>query len=114
MIALSLPQVSMDLLGRGVLDGWLIMVCGSVCKDFSSMGKGEGLTGQWVFLTAIMISLCITLQPTILFHECTSRFPFHVFSELLGTNFKDHHCVLTPVSFGAPVQRTRSYDAIVA
>ena len=102
-------QVSLDQLKSH----HLIMVAGSVCKDWSSVGKQEGFTGKWVTLCALMIALCKRLQPLVLFHECTLRFPHNVFEKLLGKTHDDFHAAMTPVDFGAPVKRGRSYDAVV-
>lgn len=91
---------------------FLMVVAGSVCKDFSSMGKGDGFLGQYVTLCAIFIALCRKTQPTLIVHERTPRFPFSVFTDLLP-NFTDHHSVLNAHQFGVPVQRNRAWDAIV-
>lgn len=91
---------------------FLILVAGSVCKDFSSMGKGDGFMGQYVTLCAIFIALCRKTSPTLVVHECTPRFPFKVFKELLP-RYVDHHSILNAHQFGVPVQRNRAWDAIV-
>ena len=91
----------------------IVMVCGSICKDWSSMGKREGFSGQWVILTAIMFTLARKILPWIFFHECTSRFPFQIFETVLGTTHTGFHCAMSPVDYGAPVKRARSYDAVV-
>eukprot|EP00435_Cladocopium_sp_Y103_P065316 s1023_g27.t1 len=102
--------VSLDSLG----DPYLVLVAGSVCKDWSSMGKGEGFCGKWVLLAALMMALCLHLQPLVFFHECTIRFPFDVFAKILGKTHLPYHTAITPTEFGAPVQRKRSYDAVAA
>ena len=103
-------QVPLD----NLRDNFLCMVAGSVCKDWSTMGKGEGFTGKWVILAGIMLALCRRLQPLILFHECTLRFPHKVFDALLGKTHQDFHSAIAPTDFGAPVRRGRSYDAVAA
>ena len=88
------------------------MMCGSVCKDFSSMGKQAGLSGQWVLLSGIMLALVKKVKPLMLLHECTRTYPFELFEQLLP-GYTDFHAILDPVEFGAPVKRSRSYDAVV-
>lgn len=78
------------------------------------MGKGEGFCGKWVLLAALMLALCLRLQPLVFFHECTIRFPFEMLSQILGKTYCGFHAAITPTEFGAPVQRKRSYDAIAA
>lgn len=92
---------------------FLVMICGSICKDWSSMGKGEGFCGQWVLLAAIMISLVKRLSPAVFYHECTIRFPWKIFDSMLSETHKTYHSSLTPRMFGAPVQRSRSYECVV-
>ena len=109
--AMLLPnraQVSLDHLASYLL----LMVAGSVCKDWSSMGKGAGFTGQWVVLCALLIALCARLQPVLLVHECTLRFPHQVFDQLLGKTHRDYHADMSPLQFGVPVRRGRAYDAV--
>lgn len=75
------------------------------------MGKGEGFCGRWVLLCAIFLALCRRLQPIIVYHECTVRFPSGIFDKIL-CNHEDYHAPMTPRDFGAPVNRARSYDAM--
>ena len=91
----------------------MVIIAGSVCKDFSSMGKGAGFLGQYVILCAIFISLCYVTKPALVIHECTPRFPFQIFEQTLGT-YTDYHTLLNAADFGVPVQRNRAWDAILS
>ena len=76
------------------------------------MGKGQGWLGSHAILCAIFISLCKFLQPALVVHECTTRFPHKVFGEQLK-NYKDFHHLVNAYYFGIPVQRRRVYDCLV-
>ena len=89
-----------------------MIVAGSVCKDFSSMGKGEGFLGNYVTLCAVFLTLCKICKPALVIHECTPRFPFKIFEETLS-KYTDHHSILNAQNFGVPVSRNRSWDALV-
>ena len=91
----------------------MVIIAGSVCKDFSSMGKGAGFLGQYVILCAIFISLCYVTKPALVIHECTPRFPFQIFEQTLGT-YTEYHTLLNAADFGVPVQRNRGWDAILS
>ena len=92
----------------------MVIVAGSVCKDFSSMGKRNGFLGQYVLLCAIFIALCSKTKPVLVVHECTPQFPFSIFEETLGADsYTDFHTLLNAADFGIPVQRNRAWDAIL-
>ena len=103
-------KVDIDSFRDPNMDLW--MMCGSVCKDWSSMGKQEGFTGQWTLLCATMFALARRLQPKLLVHECAIRFPHTIIEKIIGKTHVDYHAALCPTNFGAPVKRSRSYDAV--
>eukprot|EP00438_Fugacium_kawagutii_P013150 Skav233654 [mRNA] locus=scaffold2779:909491:910581:+ [translate_table: standard] len=89
-----------------------MFICGSVCKDYSTMGLQKGLNGTYVLLAAIMLAMIKKLRPAALLHECTVRFPAQLFEEVLN-EYVDHHAELQCKNFGAPVRRARAYDLVV-
>lgn len=90
----------------------LMMVAGSVCKDWSSMGKSQQWLGQYAILCAIFIALTRHLQCSLVIHECTARFDYKLLQDLMPGH-QDFHTVLSPTNFGCPVSRTRSYDVLL-
>ncbi|CAK9053122.1 unnamed protein product [Durusdinium trenchii] len=89
-----------------------MMVAGSVCKDWSSMGKSQQWLGQYAILCAIFIALTRHLQCSLVIHECTARFDYKLLQDLMPDH-QDFHTVLSPTNFGCPVSRTRSYDVLL-
>ena len=104
-----MSQVQLASLAR---ESHLMIVAGSVCKDFSTMGARKGFLGQYVLLCGIFIALCVRTTPCLVVHECTAKFPYDIFDEILS-NYEDHHILLNSSLLGLPVQRNRSWDAII-
>lgn len=94
------------------LAGVSFLVAGSVCKDYSTMGKQLGLNGQYVLIAAIMMAVVAFLTPSVFMHECTRRFPNEVFTDILK-DFQDFPAILNCPSFGCPVKRSRAYDLVI-
>ena len=93
-------------------DMFSIFCCGSVCKDWSTMGQQKGFNGTYVLLCAIMFALVKQMRPKALLHECTERFPADIFEQVL-MEYADNHTIMQCTNFGAPVKRTRAYDFVV-
>lgn len=89
-----------------------LFCCGSVCKDWSTMGNQKGFNGTYVLLCAIMFALVERVKPKALLHECTERFPADIFEQVLN-EYTDNHTIMQCANFGAPVKRTRAYDFVV-
>ena len=91
----------------------LLIMAGSVCKDWSYMNQNrQELVGKYILPFAVMLSLCLRLSPAVFFHECTAAFK----PDLLARYLPRHqimHTILDPVDFGFPVKRGRSYSALV-
>ena len=92
---------------------FLTMVAGSVCKDWSSMGKNQQWLGQHAMLCAIFIALTRTWAPALCIHECTPRFDYKMLHSLLRPEHEGFHQILSPSANGCPVQRTRAYDCLI-
>ena len=91
----------------------LILVAGSVCKDWSSMNQGrEQLMGNYILPFGIMLGLARRLSPMLFLHECTKLFQPRVLANFLSDHCL-HHTLLDPTDFGFPVKRGRSYSALV-
>ncbi|CAE7474292.1 unnamed protein product [Symbiodinium microadriaticum] len=88
----------------------LMIVAGSICKDFSSMGDGKRLVGKHAILFAIMVAIVRRVKPKCFMHECTSLFPgVHYFRRLLP-EYTVVHFVVDPREHGSPTRRKRVYD----
>ena len=59
-------------------DVLLVLIAGSVCKDWSTMGRQAGFAGSHTALCAIMLAVAKHLDVDLLLHECTQRFPNRV------------------------------------
>lgn len=92
--------------------GVSFLVAGSVCKDYSTMGKQLGLNGQYVMIAAIMMTVVAFLTPSVFMHECTRRFPNEIFTDILK-EFVDFPVILNCPNFGCPVKRSRAYDLVI-
>ena len=90
----------------------IILIAGSVCKDWSTMGKQNGFNGNFTMLCAVMLAICRRVRPIVFIHECTRLFPYHILEKALKGS-TDHHLILDPPNHGAPVRRSRSYDAVI-
>ena len=91
----------------------LIIVAGSVCKDWSTMNHvRETLTGKYVLPFSIMLGLVRRLQPMMFLHECVRSFRPSLLSRFLPT-FTLQHALLEPTFFGFPVKRGRAYSALM-
>ena len=92
----------------------LLIVAGSVCKDWSSMNQGrQKLCGNYVLPFAIMLALVRCLDPLAFLHECTRDFQ----PDKLAKHLPNHNLMsstLEPECFGFPVKRSRSYSALVS
>lgn len=106
---LDWQQVTMSQLAN---EEKLILIAGSVCKDWSTMGKQKGFNGNFTMLCAVMLAICRRVRPLVFIHECTRLFPFHILEKALKGS-TDHHLILDPPNHGAPVRRSRSYDAVI-
>lgn len=91
----------------------LVLVAGSVCKDWSSMNSNRSqLLGRFVLPFATMVGLARFLNPKLFVHECTRQFD----TTTLAANMPQHRIhttLLEPRTFGLPVRRGRSYCALV-
>ena len=90
----------------------IILIAGSVCKDWSTMGKQNGFNGNFTMLCAVMLAIWRRVRPIVFIHECTRLFPYHILEKALKGS-TDHHLILDPPNHGAPVRRSRSYDAVI-
>lgn len=104
-----MSQVHLASLAR---ESHLMIVAGSVCKDFSTLGARKGFLGQYVLLCGIFIALCVRIKPCLAVHECTAKFPYDIFREILS-DYEDHHTLINSSLLGMPVQRNRAWDAII-
>lgn len=94
-----------------MLNVW--MVCGSVCKDWSSMNTSRSqLLGRFILPFSIMVGIAHRLQPKVFVHECTRQFDCSTLSENLRSH-QIYKTLLEPSMFGWPVKRGRSYAALV-
>lgn len=84
------------------------------------MGTRKGWLGASVLPFAVFIAIARRLRPAVILHECTRMFRWRIFcssEEDGGTEifpgYSVHHMLTNPVDFGWPVQRSRSYTAII-
>lgn len=84
------------------------------------MGSRKGFLGESVRPFSIFVAITRRIRPAVVLHECTRSFRWQIF-EANGDNSKKsffpgysiHHILTNPPDFGWPVQRSRSYTAIV-
>ena len=93
--------------------GNLLLIAGSVCKDWSSMNAIRAqLLGKFVEPFGAMVALAKILRPKIFVHECTRMFDWTTLEENLPEH-NLHSMILDPTMFGMPVKRGRSYCALI-
>lgn len=91
----------------------LIMMQGSVCKDWSSMNQSrQELLGAYILPFACSLGLARFLSPMAFLHECTRLFRPAILQKVFP-EFSLHHSLLDPQDFGFPVRRSRAYTALV-
>eukprot|EP00435_Cladocopium_sp_Y103_P067517 s638_g30.t1 len=91
----------------------LIMMQGSVCKDWSTMNQGrQELLGAYILPFACSLGLARLLTPMCFLHECTRLFRPAILQKVLP-EFSLHHSLLDPRDFGFPVRRSRAYSALI-
>ncbi|CAE7210122.1 unnamed protein product [Symbiodinium sp. CCMP2592] len=97
---------------RDLASGLLVLVAGSTCRDWSSMGSRKGFLGDSVLAFAILLAIVRSTRPALFLHECTASFKWAIFAKLLpGYDIAQHYT--EPLDFGFPVRRHRSYTALV-
>lgn len=95
-----------------------------MCWLRSSMGSQKGFLGPSVLAFAIFIAIVRNLRPKLVIHECTRNFRWKIFrsaedradgksADKVFPGYSIHHIFTRPPEYGWPVQRTRSYTAII-
>ncbi|CAE7731277.1 hhaIM [Symbiodinium sp. CCMP2456] len=90
-----------------------LLMAGSTCKDWSSMGKAHGFFGPNGIAFVVMIAVVQKIKPIVFLHENTRSFDFSMLAFLLSDSYQLHHTFLKPEDFGCPAKRTRSYSALI-
>ena len=100
----------------------MIVMAGSVCKDWSSMNQGrKELLGSYVLPFAISLAFVRFTQPMAFLHECTRMFKPGLFEETFvdgkpdksGLGYTLTSWLLDPQDFGFPVRRSRVYTCLM-
>ena len=92
--------------------GIKMLVAGSTCTAWSSMGKGRRMCDETMVPFMILCFLVRDLQPHFLAHECTSMFDAELFLKYVGGPYRVQSTLLTPLDFGWPVCRRRRYTLV--
>ena len=100
----------------------MLVMAGSVCKDWSSMNQGrKELLGSYVLPFAISLALVRFIQPMAFLHECTRMFKPGLFEDTFvndkpdkfGLGYTLTSWLLDPQDFGFPVRRSRVYTCLM-
>ena len=92
------------------------------CCCRSSMGGRAGFMGASVVPFVIMICIARKTKPRLMIHECTRSFKWKVWEAQEGDDgeefsffpgYECHHLLTSPLDYGQPVHRSRSYSALI-
>ena len=77
------------------------------CKDFSQIGRKEGLQGQHAKVMITCVKEMKMRDFSFFFQECTPTFPPWVLEHILGSDFGVVTGLFSPCEQGKPNSRTR-------
>lgn len=98
--------------GEAWSDGISMWIAGSVCVDYSAMGKRRGVFGEYILPLVVWLHLAARMLPDVLIHECAPRFPVWIL-ELFLPQYKFLHKVWCPTDGGVPAARPRCYSIAI-
>eukprot|EP00974_Lingulodinium_polyedra_P060850 5867331-Lingulodinium_polyedra.AAC.1 len=84
-----------------------IMIAGSVCKDFSSMGNMQALGGPYMKIFNVWAAEVLFVRPHVVVHEITLLAPDDLLEATIGHLYNITVFHLDPVQLGWPVSRPR-------
>ena len=86
-----------------------LLAAGTTCISWSALGCSAGWLHSSLVPFAIWLEDVRRQMPTHVIHECTRAFDFNTLNEFLSPWYGLEQMVCSPVDFGVPVKRNRSY-----
>ena len=86
-----------------------VIIGGSTCVSWSSMGLSLGWLHQSAPPFLVWVHDFMAAEPTHVIHECTRAFDATSFSKMVASKYHLEQMLFSPEDVGLPVHRSRSY-----